>query len=156
MPSRREDIAMTPEERRAYLEANRKVILTSIGPTGYPHPMPMNYLFRDDTFLITTFRKSQKVKNLERDPRAALLVEAGNKYDEYKSVLAYADAEIIDELAFTHDVMRAMGEQDAKGDAQRLAEVRAIADASAPKRIILRFRPQEYVSWDHAKLGGRY
>jgi len=156
MPSRREDIAMTPEERRAYLEANRKVILTSIGPTGYPHPMPMNYLFRDDTFLITTFRKSQKVKNLERDPRAALLVETGNKYDEYKSVLAYADAEIIDELAFTHDVMRAMGEQDAKGDAQRLAEVRAIADASAPKRIILRFRPQEYVSWDHAKLGGRY
>ena len=63
MPSRRDAIAMTMDEIRSYLKAQQRLILTSNGPTGYPHPMPMNFLFDDnDTYLMTTFRKSQKVK----------------------------------------------------------------------------------------------
>jgi nitroimidazol reductase NimA-like FMN-containing flavoprotein (pyridoxamine 5'-phosphate oxidase superfamily) len=156
MPSRREDIAMSPDEIRAYLSSHRKVILTSNGPGGYPHPMPMNYLFRDDHFFITTFRKSQKIKNLERDPKCALLVESGDRYSELQSVLAYADAEIVDDLAYTQEVMSSMGQQEAAGNAARLAEVKAIAEASAPKRVVLRFKPHNYISWDHTKLHGRY
>jgi nitroimidazol reductase NimA-like FMN-containing flavoprotein (pyridoxamine 5'-phosphate oxidase superfamily) len=156
MPSRREEIAMSPEEIGAYLSNHRKVILTSNGPNGYPHPMPMNYLFRDHRFFITTFRRSQKIKNLERDPKCALLVESGDHYSELQSVLAYADAEIVDDFAYTNEIMNSMGQQEAAGDAARLAEVKAIADASAPKRVVLRLKPDKYVSWDHTKLHGRY
>ena len=43
MPSRRELIAMTPQELRAYLEEQRRIIIVSNGPDGMPHPVPMNY-----------------------------------------------------------------------------------------------------------------
>ena len=58
--------------------------------------MPMNYgVDAEGRVVIATFRKSQKVKNLERDPRATLLVESGEAYAELKSAMLYCDVEII-------------------------------------------------------------
>ncbi|MCE7798480.1 pyridoxamine 5'-phosphate oxidase family protein [Sphingobium sufflavum] len=100
MPSRREMIAMTPEEIRAYLLSQARMIVVSNGPGGFPHPMPMNYtLDDDDRILITTFAKSQKTRNLERDPRASLLVESGVVYEELRSVILYEQAEILSDPA---------------------------------------------------------
>ena len=96
MPSRRETIAMTRDELRAYLAAQRRIILITNGANGLPHPMPMNYgIDAEGRIVIVTFRKSQKVKNLERDPRATLLVESGETYGELKSAILYCDTEII-------------------------------------------------------------
>ena len=96
MPSRRETIAMTPAELSAYLAAQRRIILIANGANGLPHPMPMNYgVDQQGRIVIVTFRKSQKVKNLERDPRATLLVESGETYGELKSAILYCDTEII-------------------------------------------------------------
>lgn len=152
MPSRRSDIAMTPEEVRAYLEAQDKLIITSNGPRGFPHPVPMNYVFRDGAYLMTTFRKSQKVRNIERDPRVAVLVESGEDYRELKSVLAYAMAEIVDDLDMTLSVLLAIGGRRA-GQA---LDLEAIARATAPKRVTVRCAASEVISWDHAKLDGHY
>lgn len=156
MPSRRDAIAMTMDEIRSYLKAQQRLILTSNGPNGYPHPMPMNFLFDDnDHYLMTTFRKSQKVRNIERDPRCALLVESGSHYSELKSVLAYANAEIIDDADFTRDVMLALAAKE--GDRAALSEeAKQTVAASVPKRVVLRFDASDYISWDHTKLGGGY
>lgn len=96
MPSRRETIAMTPTELSAYLAEQRRIILITNGANGLPHPVPMNYgVDEQGRIVIVTFRKSQKVKNLERDPRATLLVESGETYGELKSAILYCDTEII-------------------------------------------------------------
>ena len=97
MPSRRKLIQMTPQEIDAYLNASQEyLIIVSIGKDGFPHPMPTNYYVDESRNLwTTTFRKSQKVKNLERDPRASLLVESGKHYAELKAVIVYAQVEII-------------------------------------------------------------
>ena len=56
MPSRREQIAMTPEEVRAYLEGQRRIVLVTIGADGMPHAVPMNYGLDDaGRVLITAF-----------------------------------------------------------------------------------------------------
>ena len=88
MPSRRDAIRMADGELAAYLAEQRRIILVTIGPDGRPHPMPMNYGV-DETgrVIILTFAKSQKVKNLMRDPRATLLVESGTAYRELKSAV---------------------------------------------------------------------
>lgn len=157
MSSRRDAIAMTMDEIRTYLKEQERLILTSNGPDGYPHPMPMNFVFDDqDRYLITTFRKSQKVRNMERDPRCALLVESGHQYSELKSVLAYADAQIIDDPAFTAEVMSAIGRKEEVRNGEMSEEARQQAMASAPKRVVMVFQPEHYISWDHTKLGGRY
>lgn len=158
MPSRRSEIEMSMDEIRNYLRQQERLILVSNGVNGFPHPMPMNFLFDDqDRYVVTTFRKSQKVRNIERDPRCALLVESGLDYSELKSVLAYAEAEIVDDPASTAEVMGALAEKEARrGGMQLSAEARVQAQASAPKRVIIRYKPDSYISWDHTKLGGRY
>ena len=156
MPSRRETIAMTPQELRAYLEEQRRIIIVSNGPDGMPHPVPMNYgVDGEGRIVIATFRKSQKVSNLERDPRATLLVESGEAYAELKSAILYCDAEIIgdpDAMATAMPVIRASGAMGNGMSAAMNEQVRA----SMAKRVVLRFTPFRTVSWDHGKLGGFY
>jgi len=150
---------MTADEIRSYLRSNPRLILVSNGANGYPHPMPMNFMLDDeDRIVVTTFRKSQKVLNFQRDKRAALLVESGLDYSELKSVLAYADAEILDDPAFVLETMLAMAKHsENKSMTQGLTDAaREQIRASAPKRLILRFKPHQYVSWDHTKLKGGY
>ena len=156
MPSRRDAIRMTPEEVRAYLGGQRRIILVTNGPNGMPHPVPMNYgIDGDGRILMSSFRKGQKVTNLERDPRASLLVESGARYDALKSVLLYCDAEIIDdpgEMRALMAIIRA-GEPLSEVAGPAVAEQ---VEASMAKRVVLRFTPFRTISWDHGKLGGRY
>lgn len=156
MPSRRETIRMTPDEVHAYLLGQRRIILVTIGHDGMPHPVPMNYgIDEDGRILITSFAKSQKVRNLERDPRATLLVESGETYQQLKAVIAYADAEIVRE---PDEVAQAMGHVQATGDlaASIGPGMSEQVRASIAKRVVLRFTPYRFVSWDHEKLGAFY
>ncbi len=75
--SRRDQITLSPEEQLELLDAERVVVVSSIGPRGWPHSMPLWFVVRDGEIWIWTYAKSQKVKNLERDPRATLLIETG-------------------------------------------------------------------------------
>jgi nitroimidazol reductase NimA-like FMN-containing flavoprotein (pyridoxamine 5'-phosphate oxidase superfamily) len=147
---------MSPEEIREYLQGQSRIILVTNGPEGLPHPVPMNYgLDEQGRIIITSFRKSQKVRNLERDPRAALLVESGGTYADLKSVIAYADAEIIGD---PEQVLRLMGAIRAEGEltGSISGSMSDQVRASVAKRVVLRFTPFRYVSWDHAKLAGFY
>jgi nitroimidazol reductase NimA-like FMN-containing flavoprotein (pyridoxamine 5'-phosphate oxidase superfamily) len=137
MPSRRNNIELTPAEIRAFLDARKTIIIVSNGLGGFPHPMPM-WFHVDDAGAVycTTFAKSQKVLNYQRDPRATLLVESGTEYAELKGVVIYARGRSVDE-------------------GQRQALIGAVSK-TASKRVALKFHPERYVSWDHAKLGGRY
>lgn len=156
MPSRRDLIRMTPEEVRAYLGAQRRIIVVTIGPDGMPHPLPMNYgLDAAGRVIMSTFRKSQKVRNVERDPRATLLVESGEGYADLKAVILFAEVEIIDDPEEVRALMNLMKASDTLAgsmDDGRNEQVRA----SIAKRVVLRFTPFRTISWDHGKLGGYY
>ena len=67
------------------------MVVSSIGPRGWPHSMPLWYVSRDGEIWIWTYAKSQKVRNLERDPRATLLVETGHEYAELRGVQIEAE-----------------------------------------------------------------
>lgn len=156
MPSRRETIAMSPQELAAYLAGQRRIILITNGANGLPHPMPMNYgVDGEGRVVIATFRKSQKVKNLERDPRATLLVESGEAYAELKSAVLYCDVEIIGDAACVAANMALIRADDAMTGSLSAAMSEQVRAAMA-KRVVLRFTPFRTVSWDHGKLGGVY
>ena len=95
---RRDQITLTPAEQLALLEEERIVIATTNGPRGWPHSMPLWYTVRDGDIWAWTFAKSQKVRNLERDPRCTLLVEAGVEYGELRGVQIEAEAELVRDL----------------------------------------------------------
>jgi general stress protein 26 len=153
MPSRRHLIAMSADEVRAYLRVQKRLIIISNGLHGYPHPVPMNFAVDEqDRLLVMTFRKSQKVRNLHRDSRAALLVESGDDYSELKAVMIYATAEIIDHGTEFERAWASFTDRPQSDGSMSETQVRA----ALAKRVIIRFTPERIVSWDHAKLEGRY
>jgi PPOX class probable F420-dependent enzyme len=156
MASRRDQIQLTEDEQRELLDSERVVTVASHGPRGWPHLMPLWYVVRDGEIWIWTYAKSQKVKNLERDPRATLLVETGHEYTELKGVQIEAEAEIVRDtdrvLDFAKELTVRYGEgiESVEGDAAKALE------AQAPKRVAIRFASKRVASWDHGKLGGTY
>src|SRR5512145_413147 len=94
--SRRDQIRMTDAELKDYLAKAQTMIIVSINKDGTPHPMPMWYgVEPDGSIVMTTFTKSQKIRNLERDPRVALLVEDGTDYAELRGAVIYGKADLI-------------------------------------------------------------
>ena len=157
MPSRREQIALSEDEMRDYARSAKTVIIVSNGKDGFPHPMPM-WFYADEAlnFYCTTFRKSQKVLNFRRDPRATLLIESGEEYAQLKSLVAYADTEVIDDFDTVSDTLVKINTKGQEVDEAQVAKLLGAVAQTAEKRVVLKFKPQRFVSWDHSKLGGRY
>jgi PPOX class probable F420-dependent enzyme len=156
MAGRRDQIKLSDAERDELLRSERIVVVSSNGVRGWPHSMPMWFVLRQGEIWVWTYAKSQKVRNLERDPRATLLVEAGTEYTELRGIQIEAEAELIREpdrlAAFGAEltVRYAEGIDSVEGDAA------AALRAQAAKRVAIRFEPIRVATWDHRKLGGTY
>jgi PPOX class probable F420-dependent enzyme len=154
--SRRDTIRMDDAEVSAFLEEERTLICATHGPDGWPHLMPLWYVLRDGELWSWTYAASQKVKNLERDPRASVQVEAGEQYHELRGVLIKAEVELRRDLddvaALGGEIFRRYG--GASGAVG--PEFEEVVRQQASKRVALRFAPVHVASWDHRKLGGVY
>jgi hypothetical protein len=151
--NRREQIRMSDDEVAQFLDGERVVTCATFGPRGWPHLMPLWFVVRDGQLWGWTFAKSQKAKNLLRDPRATLQVETGEQYDELRGVMlecdtiVYRDSGIVTELGLELMAKYTGGDPEA---------VRPVVQAQAAKRVALQFTERHRVSWDHRKLGGTY
>lgn len=157
MPSRRSSIQLTDEELDAYLNSAHTLIIVSNGRNGYPHAMPM-WFYADEArnCYCTTFAKSQKVLNWRRDPRATLLIESGHDYAELKGLMIRAQTEIVEDPAVVVDTLVNINSKGRELSEEQRASLRESVAGTANKRVVLKFVPEKYISWDHAKLGGRY
>jgi PPOX class probable F420-dependent enzyme len=152
--SRRDQITMSAEEVAAFLADQRVVVCATNGRDGFPHLMPLWYVLRDGDVWAWTFAKSQKVRNLERDPRATLQVEAGEQYHELRGVMLKCDVELVRDTDRVRDLGLEIFDRYTGGNVDDA--VRAMVDKQAPKRVALRFAERERATWDHRKLGGVY
>lgn len=156
MASRRDQIQMSQQEQLELLDEKRVVIATTNGPRGWPHSMPLWFTVRDGDIWAWTFAKSQKVKNLERDPRCTLLVEAGEEYLELRGVQIEAEAELIRDVDRVLDFGKELTVRYSDGIDEIEGDAAAGLAAQAPKRVAIHFHPVRTASWDHRKLGGTY
>jgi PPOX class probable F420-dependent enzyme len=154
--SRRAEIQLTPEQQRELLESERIVVVSTLGPRGWPHSMPLWYVVREGEIWIYTYAKSQKVRNLERDPRATLLVETGHEYGELRGLEIEAEAEIHRELDTVYGLARELTQRYSGTVASLEGDAAEALRAQAKKRVAIRFEPRRVATWDHRKLGGAY
>ena len=61
---------MTEDERSAFLDEQMVMQCATVGPHGMPHMVPLWFVVEGDELIGWTYAKSQKARNLERDPRA--------------------------------------------------------------------------------------
>jgi PPOX class probable F420-dependent enzyme len=152
--SRRDQIRMSDDELRAFLDEERTVTCATNGPRGLPHLMPLWFVRRGDELWSWTYAKSQKTRNLERDPRATLQVEAGEEYQELRGAMLETDVVVHRDTEAVAGLGVALFERMAGGELGD--DVRAMVTAQAPKRVALQFLERRRVTWDHRKLGGVY
>src|SRR5262249_56407013 len=86
VPSQRERIRMSHEEVAAFLARQRKVHVATINRDGSPHLMPMYFVLVDGAVAFWTYTKSQKIRNLQRDPRITVMAEEGVAYFDLRGV----------------------------------------------------------------------
>jgi Pyridoxamine 5'-phosphate oxidase len=116
----------------------------------------MWYLVRDGELWVWTYAKSQKVRNLERDPRATLLVETGVEYVELRGVMIEAETEIIRDPDRVFDFGKDLTVRYSEGIDSIEGDAATALQAQATKRVVLRFGAKRTRTWDHRKLGGTY
>jgi PPOX class probable F420-dependent enzyme len=149
--NRREQIKLTPEEQTALLRNCRKVALATVGNDGFPHLVAMNYIARDGTIYMTSYGKAQKVVNIRRHPKVAVMAERGRNYSELRGVMIRGECEIIEDPKTVDAIMREI-RQRVSGE----AAIPRMQEKIVTKRVVLKVVPQKIASWDHSKLGGRY
>jgi PPOX class probable F420-dependent enzyme len=156
--SRRNQITMSEDEVLAFLDEERVMTCATLRPNGMPHLMPLWYVVRDGRLWAWTFAKSQKTKNLERDPRATLQVEAGrDQYHLLRGVMLETEVTIHRDVDLVTDLgLEIFGRYGGNDDGDVAPEVREMVKAQAVKRVGFEFVETKRATWDHRKLGNVY
>jgi nitroimidazol reductase NimA-like FMN-containing flavoprotein (pyridoxamine 5'-phosphate oxidase superfamily) len=153
---------MSEKEVAELLDEQRKLQLGTINPDGTPHLVTMFYGMVDlsdeggedgggapSRVAFWTYRRSQKIRNIERDPRVTCLIEAGEEYFELRGALIYGTAKVLtdqnDVRYVGADVVRRMMDIEESALDQFVA-------ATAAKRYAVIVEPARVASWDHRKL----
>ena len=156
----RKDITMTGTEVTAFLDETAILEVATIGGDGWPHLAPMWFVVEDDKIVFRSFTRSQKIVNLQRDPRLTVLAEDGDDYAELRGVMIKAEARLVEDPAY---VLAIYGRLAAKyamvgPDPVELSEeeLEAAFGRFASKNTAVVVEPTKTASWDHRKLGGGY
>src|SRR3989454_971715 len=96
---------MSEAELARFFDEERVLTCATRGPNGRPHLMPLWYVRDGLTLYAWTYGKSQKVRNLEREPRATVQIEAGrDRYGELRGATLECDVVIERDPARVADV----------------------------------------------------
>jgi PPOX class probable F420-dependent enzyme len=144
---------MSAEEVSAFLSEQMVMQCATNGPRGLPHLVALWFVADGGELRGWTYAKSQKARNLERDPRATLGIEDGVEYQELRGVMFECDVELERDPALVERFGLELFERYA---GEMTDEIRSMVAAQAQKRVGLTFRPTRTVSWDHRKLHGTY
>ena len=159
---------MSEAEVASFLAEERTLTCATAGPRGWPHLMPLWFVLRDVSagesgprLWAWTYGVSQKVRNLARDSRATVQVEAGEQYQELRGVmlecdvLIHRDQDVVKALG--HEIFARYASPRGQPPANDLPpEVGEMVDKQAAKRVALEFVEVRRATWDHRKLAGAY
>ena len=149
----RPDLSMSPDSITEFLRGPHVGVLSTIDRLGFPHSVGIYYSGGLDEVGMWVYGKSQKVKNVERDGRCSLLVEAGEPYADLKGVLLRGQARVERDYDAVFELGRVIYERYFfertgvpfdQGPHERIA-------GQSKKRVCLFMTPTRVASWDHAK-----
>jgi PPOX class probable F420-dependent enzyme len=152
VPKRRDQIRMSEDEIWQLIENEKSLQVATLNRDGSPHLTTLWFAIVDRALVFETYTKSQKIRNLERDPRIAVLVEAGETYDQLRGVSINAKVELVTERDEVHKVALAVMTRNQPEIPRDLLD--DAAKKMAAKRTGVVVRLEKVVSWDHRKLGG--
>jgi len=146
----RDAIRMDDAEVGAFLEECKTLQVSTLDARGAPHLTTVWFAWHNGTFLFETYGKSQKVVNLRRDPRIAVLCEKGETYDQLRGASVQGWAEIVDAGERLLELMKLVVQRNHAG--MTFDQLARIAGEMAEKRVVIVVVPDKIISWDHRKV----
>lgn len=151
MSSGRDAVRMTDEEVTDFLASSTKVQVGTVGPAGEPHLTTLFYVVDAGRIAFWTYGRSQKIRNLRRDPRISCLVEDGEDYLDLRGVSITGRARLVEEYDEIHRIGTLVADRMAGGN--DLGELGAeMVRKQAAKRVAVVVEPDKVASWDHRKI----
>ena len=147
----RDVIRMTEQEVDEFLLGRHTLSLATINHDSTVHLVAMWYGFLEGCVAIETKTKSQKVRNLRRDPRMTCMVEDGDRYEDLRGVELVGTGEIVEEPERMWEMGVNLFE---RYQGTYTEEMRPFVEAMLHKRVVVKLHVDRVVSWDHRKLGG--
>ena len=136
---------LTRDEVNGFLDSRPGwIALTTIGKDGYPHTVPIGYFRLGDEVYIGCRAGTQKLKNIERNPKVSLMIESGKTMQDIKGVVIQGEATV---LTAPEDLLRL---------AREAARLRGTPEGELPAEprpgaAYIRVVPVNYLSWDYAR-----
>jgi PPOX class probable F420-dependent enzyme len=146
---RRDHIRLSTEEISAYLDAPRNMVIATLNADGTPHLTAVSYVMDGTSPVFWTYAKSQKVRNIERDPRVSCLVEDGELHSELRGVMLTGTARVSRDPELIEATWRRL--TVAYRGPIDVADV-ANFERQRDKRCVVTVAVRRTVSWDHRKL----
>ena len=138
---------MTKEEAHAYLDSKPGwIVLTTIGADGYPHSVPIGYFRIGDEVFLGGRAGTQKMLNVERNPRVSLLLESGETMQNIKGLMIQGEASVVSE---PEELLR-LAREAAR---QRGAPEDRLPTEPPAGAAFVRVTPRKMISWDYAREG---
>lgn len=140
-------IAMTPAEVDGFLGEERVCRVASVGADG-PHVVPMWFVWDGKALWLNSTFRSQRWRDVERDPRVSVVVDVGVEFNELRGVELSGSAVVASEVPRTDEPRADLAEVE-----RRYAEKYSGAADFVPdgRHAWLRLTPARLVSWDFRK-----
>jgi nitroimidazol reductase NimA-like FMN-containing flavoprotein (pyridoxamine 5'-phosphate oxidase superfamily) len=140
MPAR-----MTDQQVKAFLDTKPGwIVLSTIGRDGYPHSVPLGYFRLGDDIYIGCRAGTQKIKNIERNPKVSLVLESGSSRKDLKGVMIQGHATVHTDPETALRLSR------------EAARLRGVAEDALPREprlgvAYIQVQPHRIISWDYSR-----
>ncbi len=145
---------MNEDEVDAFIEEQKSLQVGTIERDGSIHLSTLWFARVDNRVVFETYTKSQKIKNLQRDPRITLLWEDGDVYDQLRGVMIKGTARLVTDHSEVYPLALEVMKRNQPDIPEEVLE--QAATQMAAKRTAVVVEPQKVISWDHRKLSGAY
>ena len=142
-------IAMTTAEVDEFLAAERTCRVATTGRDGRPHVVPLWFVWDSGALWLSSVVRSQRWTDLMRDPRVAVVVDAGVEYTELRGV------ELSGEVVPVGEIPRAGAPDRVLDQVEQLFADKYTRGVKVPadgRHAWLKLAPEKLVSWDFRKL----
>ena len=140
MPAR-----LTEEQFNAFLDSRPGwIVLSTIGPDGFPHSVPLGYFREGDTIYCGVRDGTTKVRNIDANPKVSLLVESGSTMSDLKGAMVQGEARVHRDPERVLALMRLAATRRGVAAADLPSEPR-------PGAAYIEVRPIRRISWDYGR-----
>ncbi|GFH34848.1 pyridoxamine 5'-phosphate oxidase family protein [Streptomyces pacificus] len=142
-------IMMSPDEVDAFLTGQRTCRVATVSPDGAPHVSALWFAWDGTSLWLYSITRSRRWSELRRDPRIAVVVDAGEEYGDLRGV------ELSGTALFVGEAPRTGAPCPELEAPERLFAAKNFGLDAMPhdgRHGWLRLTPEAVVSWDFRKL----